>query len=353
MKKQLFILIVLIISVLRVQATVRTVSNHPSGGAQYSTLAAAYAAASNGDTLILEGTDITYQPNFGTGVAWAKSLVVIGAGFNPETSSGKNSRISSSGGYTVLFMSSGSSGSKFYGIEFTNAFDITESTSNIVFEDCKFNYYFDLTSVSFTNVTFYNCIIDYDSYDFFTSNGSTVASLTFMNCVFDCAIDGGNYPSIVLTFDHCIFLKTSGYVFNNVVSPIVLSSIFMNVSTVANSYTTGGTFNNNIARLASVLPPVGCGGSGNITLTDPLFTTYTLGSYYSNSFDFALQAASPGNDAGADGTDIGVHGGASTFSETGEPLIIPVIRSMTVSTAAVESGGTINITVTAGKPNVD
>lgn len=353
MKKQIFLSMLFTAFAFYAHATVRTVSNHPSGGAQYSTLSAAYAASSNGDTLMLEGTDIIYAADFGWTINWTKSLVVIGSGFNPSTPTNKRSKISASTSDSYLNLGAGVNGSKFYGIEFTNAIKVKSSISNVLFEDCNLASSFICTDVSATNITFNNCILDYNTYDAFNINASTTATINLNNCIIDGSIDALGNVSVVYTFDHCIFLKSSGDVFSNVKSPIVMNSIFMNTSSIASAATTGGVFTNNIARLATVCPPAGNTGSGNMVSTDPMFTTYTSGSQYSSTFDFGLQAASPGKNAATDASDIGVHGGSSTFSETGEPLIVPVIRTMTVLNASVESGGTLNVSVTAGKPNED
>ncbi|HJW30299.1 MAG TPA: hypothetical protein VJ508_13800, partial [Saprospiraceae bacterium] len=70
-------------------ATVRTVSNHPLGGSQFATLDAAYNAAVNGDTLLLEGTNLIYTK----ASAWAKALVVIGQGINTSKTNFKKTII--------------------------------------------------------------------------------------------------------------------------------------------------------------------------------------------------------------------------------------------------------------------
>jgi hypothetical protein len=64
-----------------------------------------------------------------------------------------------------------------------------------------------------------------------------------------------------------------------------------------------------------------------------------------------LQAGSAAIAAGSDGTDIGVHGGTNMFfSESGEVLINPIIREVSILNPTVTPSGTINVQVIATKP---
>lgn len=95
----------------------------------------------------------------------------------------------------------------------------------------------------------------------------------------------------------------------------------------------------------------GCTGSGNILGTNPNMVNYTLGNYYSKLHDYHLQPGSPAIAMATDGTDIGIHGGFSKFSERGEVLITPIIRSININQTNAAPGGTINVNIHAAKPN--
>lgn len=76
-------------------------------------------------------------------------------------------------------------------------------------------------------------------------------------------------------------------------------------------------FNNNVTFNVAdpLLPPLNSGtntntGSGNLQNTNPLFTNVPVNTNWSSSLDFRLQASSPAKNAGTDGTDIGITGGA-------------------------------------------
>ncbi len=141
MKKSILVML-LAIATITSFATVRTVSNSPFGGAQYSTLLAAYNAANNGDTLHVEGTNVAYT--LGQNGGWAKSLTVIGIGFNAvKQNPGKTfislaHSVSQSGQFSMF---AGGSGSSFYGINFTGIVSTVGGVSNVLFANCTFPSY--------------------------------------------------------------------------------------------------------------------------------------------------------------------------------------------------------------------
>jgi hypothetical protein len=157
-----------------------------------------------------------------------------------------------------------------------------------------------------------------------------------------------------LEFNHCLFLSTTGtQIFNNVYSAVIRNSIFMNrfpTGTFSSSYL------NNLCRVAGTFPPSPSNGntaSGNIEAIDPLFVNTPVSSLYNTLQDYHLQAGSAAIGTGNDGTDIGVHGGFTGFSESGEVLINPIIRAMSILNTSVVSNGTLNVQIHATKPDSD
>jgi hypothetical protein len=97
------------------------------------------------------------------------------------------------------------------------------------------------------------------------------------------------------------------------------------------------SFVNNISFGTGIdaLPPTGTGigntGSGNKPGEDPLFVNAPYNTAYSSTMDFNLQASSPAKNAGSDGTDIGITGGAYPvtsgnilFKPTSAPVIMQI-----------------------------
>lgn len=323
-------------------AATLTVSNHPLGGSQYNDLYAAHNAAANGDTLIVEGTDIIYYLNFN----WNKSLTVIGSGFNTNKQRFKKTNFVTYYGSEIK-LASGSAGSSFYGILFTNRVEIIENNANnLTFEDCEFKYSLITNNHICNNLVIRNCIFNADNTHNLVLPGTASSTVLVSNCVFDGFIGGHNNTTGAYIFENCLFLSTVR-IFNGVQYASISNCIFMN-------YFPGGTTNciylNNICRVAGTFPPSGNTGSGNIENTDPALVTYTFNGLYSTTHDYHLQTGSPCTAAGVGGTDIGVHGGTAKFSEYGEPLIAPVVRSMQINNTTVTPNETMNVDISASKP---
>jgi hypothetical protein len=339
-----FLLAILIICQVGL-AKVRTVSNNLEGGAQYTTLQAAHDASSNDDTILVSGSNTVYGMGF-----WSKKLVVIGEGFNTQkenfktTKFGKGSSGAGSGGSWSF--ASGGNGSKFYGIHFIN--ECTTCTyanglfcgTNNLFENCLMERWV----IAGNNVQYTNCIF----LQAMLLHG-TLIGVRFANCIFNAYLEGNTSVAQNTEVNHCLFLS-QGTLFGSLVGLTFKNNIFVNSSNF--SGITGATFKNNICRLSATFPPAGnTNGGGNQVGVDPLFVSYTFGSLYFASNDLDLQPGSPAIGAADDLTDIGIHGGYSHFSEYGEPLIAPVVRSVNIINPIVVPGGTMNVRVQASKPN--
>lgn len=332
-------------------ATVLTVSNLPLGGSQYSSLQDAYNAASNGDTLILEGTNIEYYLD--QWVLINKQLTFIGGGFNTDKENFKKTYIRNNNNNGEIRVGD-ASGSSFHGISFTGRLMFFYNVSNISFENCEFidayhNQGLLTNNVTISGMVFRNCIFGQDNGVNLWLGSTAVANISFFSCIFDGRINGSGNNLNVLLFDHCLFLGTNSP-FNDVNTATITNSIFMNAYPTS---ITNATFLNNICRVAGTLPPAGNSGSGNIENTDPLLVSYTLNSFSSPTHDYDLQSGSPGELAGSDGTDIGVHGGTAKFSEQGEPLITPIVRSVLITNPVIAPNGTLSVEVTATIPAED
>lgn len=334
-------------------ATILTISNHPAGGAQYSTLQEAYTEAIDNDTLLIEGTDIAYFLN--CQADWNKSLTVIGIGFNPNKQIAKRTKIRHTECWGELRLRTDASDSRFYGIEFMNAvWTPDQGTSNLLFENCRFNDIVSFDQRSATNFAFINCIFDRDNIEAlaFGRNGAAASGL-ISNCVFDGQINGNSSVNTSVVIEHCVFLNTTVAPFNGLHYAQISNNLFMNVFP---SGSLSSDYQNNLSAVAGTFPPDPANGntaSNNIENTDPLLVAYSSGELYAPAHDYDLQPGSPAIGAANNGTDIGVHGGISNFSETGEVLIAPIVRAMNILNNSVAPNGTLNVQVHASSPNTE
>lgn len=359
MKKTITLFFALAMATGTVSATVHTVSNNPAGGSQYSTLIAAYNAAANDDTLLLEGTNIAYEKT-NSSQPWNKRLVVIGIGYNTTKANFKKSKIKGEpGNANEFFLGAGGNGSKFYGIEFPTTGSspaITglnaQAVSNYAFYDCMMVGNVDFNSVPVSNLVFTNCIFNGVVALPYTSH--VMSNIMFTSCVFDVYLAANNNTGSLIV-DHCLFLRTSESLYS-LTGALIQNSIFYNTANYAYSNTLiGCTFLNNVCRLNGTFPPASGGAANvaanNLTNTNPNLVNAPFGNSYDPAHDYELQAGSPAIAAGSDNSNIGPHGSSTNFSETGEALIAPVMRSFNIYNTTVVPNGTLKIQFTSTKPN--
>lgn len=201
-------------------ATVHTVSNVPNSIANFSTIAAAMTAASAGDTIYVQPSNVIYPT-----VTVTKSLVFIGAGAWPEGQTGQRSTIPSFSLTNVA-----ASGTVIKGFELTSTTSIqtTVVLSNLTFE------YNRLISIAFSNAI-NNVII---RNNMFHTNSTGVISGTSI----------------------CTNVLVSNNIFRT-------TSTTGNILTLSNTSNNGNLFANNIVRHeAATVNPLR--GARNFTIID-------------------------------------------------------------------------------------
>ena len=347
MKTKIKIALISALLSLGAKATVLTVNN--MGGAQHGSLLSGFLAANNGDTLLVTGSLSSYSANDGLASGWYKNLVVIGTGYNSPRQVFYPTILSVAtvynGGNSLSISGNGSS--KFYGITFSNEVNVSVNSANIIFDGCVFEKNFTTlvnnTSFAANNSIFKNCIFKNTTLPSFDSWGC--GNIFFTHCIFYGALN-----AIILnsTFEHCVFLKDAGNLFGNLTNVIFNNCIFYGNAALA--FMSGCVFNN----CSSLNNTTGWSTSGNtanncLNATNPLFVGVAVGSTYSFSLNFNLQAGSPATGAATDGTDLGLFGGSSHFSNSGEPTALPVVREMNIQNSSVPVNGNVNVKVRSTK----
>jgi len=236
------------------------------------------------------------------------------------------------------------------------------------------------TTNTMSNVLIERCFFDGNDPGGWGRHGITVEggwnfckNDTIRNCIFYNSFIGINNSNIKkpeIYIHNNIFSNTyissnadlsSTYVRNNVFINSPNSSVFSasnmvienNIFYAANpSGCSGCAFTKNIGFLSSDMPGGGNIGSGNMNNTNPQFVNFPLtGAGFSFSYDFHLQANSPGKNAGTDGTDIGIYGGMMPFNVGANPHFPQMMTLTLPSGSSVPAGGTLNVHFTARKQN--
>jgi hypothetical protein len=346
---------------LNAKAAVLTVSNNPNSPGQYTTITAAITAASNNDTLYIHASATSYG-----GFTIGKKLTIIGAGWDGRFY--QLGQLKSQVGQINLdnVNPNNASGTIIMGLYVNGS--LVSNTNNVPFvTNVTIDRCFiggvggaSLRTASTaqngdnTNWTIKNCIID-AFLDLYT-NGNVVT-----NCIIKDMRSGSETSSNIFTNN--IIWSNQSNILGNLNNAIVSNNIFFNSGSTLFTLTTAGngnTYNNNIFfGYTGAIPQGNNSGSNNQINISPQFinapTTGATTPVLANApnFNWDLQTSSPGQNAGTDGTDIGVFGGANpfnVFSITGITTL-PQITQMNINNSTIPVNGVLNVNVIAKKRN--
>lgn len=292
-----------------------------SEAAFYTSLDSAIVHAQNGDTVYIPGG------NFSITVPVEKRLYIIGVGYNIDSTLATG-KTQINGELSILLEASNGS---LTGVYLSGSIYSVGNISNYLVQRCRigglklsssFNWSFIENNIQVTfqnsetgasNCFFANNIIDAYSY---TYGESGFTASIFKNNIFTySAWDYGYGP-----------IKATSSIFEN--------NIIFNTKRQGYYDNAGSAFYNNLFVVADPFywcP--GCWGSNNIVGQDPstIFGT-----------NYHLQPTSPGKNAGKDGTDIGIYGGAFPWKAGSVPSN-PHIQFENVS--GIDNAGNIHVVV--------
>lgn len=371
MKKSiLFLLITILACSLSVQAAIKTVSNNPGSPGQYTNLQTAIDAAGFNDTILVAGSTASYGS-----ISFGKPLVMIGAGYNNPN--GSNTTIESLTLTRQTYYIS-ASGTKLMGFivnnslnfngDFTGGTALTRTIDNVVIERCRLKGVINIgvngcQVQSFHNDTIRNCLIENNvTYSDPCSNYNYVKEYTnifFHNNIFNGSkfIMGYEQYGTIYMADlksfylrNNIFLTQISKILNFTKNMIIENNIFYGAEPQGG---TGCVFTKNLTYMClnNTIPGTGNLGSGNMVNQNPLFVSVPPQGGFSYSYDYHLQAGSPGKNAGTDGTDIGIYGGMMPFEVGANPYIPQMMETTLPSGSSVPAGGTLNLHFKARKQN--
>ncbi len=353
--------------------------NAPTGPNIYATVQAAHDAAVAGDIVFVQPSLTSYG-----GVTVNKQITLRGIGFN----TGKDLSYTSTVGDIALTNradnSSNASGTIIDGIAMNFLYignptgSFTYTLSNVTIKNStmnsiwRFTGYAPLQNITLTRNTIYFLLFVEASsdglqiYQNVITGGmqfGIVTSVPGAGNPCNCAVSaGGTLTSSIISNN--IFLQASNTIFNsNVSSLIITNNNFLGGNNVSGSRFLSGkltdaivsnnifhgcapnsstgsfernVFTNNLSfgTTNNALPPAGTGvgntGSNNLINLDPLFVNAPYNTAYAGTMNFNLQAASPAKNAGSDGTDIGITGGAYPIT-TGNILLGPTAAPVIMS----------------------
>ncbi|HPR33735.1 MAG TPA: hypothetical protein PLK12_16660 [Prolixibacteraceae bacterium] len=322
-------------------ATLIVSSYFPKPEGVYTTIQAAYNAASPGDTIIITPAEGEYA-----GITIAKEIHIIGNGWSRLSESVPNTKTS---GFTF---NAGAEGSSITGLEVNGMFDI--NTDNITVKRNKLYYIY--VQANCTNVVIIQNFISSDRFccswwetsiisiwentEVYISNNIIINTRTGSYGQYGIYT---SYPTNVIvcnnvfnTEDGAIIISMSGgnycphRVFNNIIkwgggTSGVAASYDENNHNMGNS-TQFGTINNN---------------QQNVDM-NTVFVDAT-------NHDYHLKEGSPAIGAGLDGTDCGIYGGAYPFVDNGRTWLPTITEVSVPAIVNINDGIDVSVKAKSGK----
>lgn len=339
MKKILFLSLLALLSFSVIWSQHVFTLDGGSGTRVYTSIDSAMKYAVDGDYLYLPGTIINIPP----GLMVKKRMNIIGAGHYPDSSVATGITVISG---SVHFWST-ASGSMIQGVFingniFLGVDPASSAAKNILVSRCNLVSIY-LSYEGTTNYGAENIIIKDNVFrgDFFLAK---VPNVLIENNFIEGTVVYGNGQVVV---KNNIFLRRTGNAVSTSSSIRFENNIFMASGGFFGGTNSNHQFYNNIFKEADVIGPSPTHQNNKFDVTN-LFVNQS-GPEFIYAHNYHLTADSPAKNAGYDGKDCGVFGGANPYKEGALP-VNPHIRSKTLP-SQTDTQGKINVQVTVSAQN--
>lgn len=275
--------------------------NNQGNGAPFLEINPAVAAASDGDTIYVEGSPTQYA-NFNV----SKQLVVIGEGyFLPQNGFATGGALEARTGAGTI----SASGAKLLGLYVNGSLSITSNTSNVIIESCR-----TLSGMSVNNGCS-NLVIIKNFFDgsLSFSGGAGTGHIISHNYIRTGVVSTGTGPSATIT--HNVINHSNSTTYIGLSNSTISNNIFIRPSATVAVPPTNSVFTNNVA-MGSLIPAT------NNTTGVELADIFVVANPSVNSpvdNNFFLAPGSPAEGAAADGSDCGMYGGMVPYRLSGLP----------------------------------
>lgn len=309
---------------LALTAATFRVNNTPGTSADFTSINAAITAASDGDTILVEGSVSAYAAF----TLSNKRLNIIGPGYglnaNPGTPANKQGAAIMSG--TSVVQTTGgpggtANGTLIMGLEFVTGLTI-QGASNVTIARCYFNTNNNANiQVNGPNNRISQCFFAGTSQPILLGSGAS--GTTIENCLFPqiSVPTSAGSPLSVIYFRNNL---SAGLSESSSTPAVVENNIFIGaVTPQANS-----SYRNNLASGFFASPSNGSGNVGGVNLSGVMPAFSSSGASFDGRY-LLHTTANAATNAGTDGTHIGPFGGANPYILSGIPPL-PTIDELSV-----------------------
>lgn len=313
----------------------------------YQKLDSAIMYTTNGDTLYISGGPFTYNNSISDVIAIDKELHLIGVGHNPDSTSSTNiTKISAS----ISFMM-GSNKSSLEGIFLEGniypGISSDEDVDNIIISRSNVGSLF-LGRLA-NNWSVRENIIKGGVYGSYSSSVIPYAQNNyFSNNIIEGQISSFSYNNVFAN-NICLFFAYNdiyGYSFStfaNIEGSIFQNNIFLMTGTYSNSSNFSCRFFNNLFVFDFEVTDGSLGQNNIINQVQSSIFISQNGNKFDYSHNYHLPPSSPGKNAGTDGTDIGIYGGAFPWKEGSIPFN-PHFQKIQIS-PTTDNNGNLNVNI--------
>lgn len=308
----------------------------------YTTFATAIAAASNGDTILIQPSSTTYGA-----ITVNKSVTVLGMGYAPELNNGETSGTSN---ITVS-----ASNVKIAGINVNGWVSPANNVTNLLVEDCWIGSGAYASAIGNADITYRGNVIRGLIYLNATPTNSLNITIT-NNLIQNLGSSALQYFNDTTIFNNNIIIGDqafTGYVIFYAPNNLVCQNntwLFTN-NALAQVDQTGGNpiiHNNSLTYHYGTPTITALNGTGNLDNQNPFFVNIPANNpYWAADNDYNLGASSNGNDAGTDGNDVGIFNGFYDFDMRGYPTELPYLTEMSIGNNMVPAGSSLNVNLKA------
>ncbi len=368
MKYKIFIAAIVMFFFLRTHATIRTVCNYPVNVAQYNDIQSAINASGNGDTILVQGSPVTYEP----AIVDDKRLTLIGPGWSPvrlvSPLTAKVKRITING--------IPSSGTEIQGFVFTEGSYygiITEQNQPVNDIRVIRNYFLGIgfsVSDGFGNGNGTTCkgyVVEgnyFETATFYIEVNNKFENSVIQNNIFYNSVMIGFQLCNAVLVNHNLFYRNgingSSTAFEACENLSIQNNIFSRSDPGGVNITSNCYFRNNLTYNTSTIAAWTINGNGddggnilnqNHQMADQVIINSTAGGA-NPLLDFTI-ATGPANNSASDGKDMGLLFDATgslnwTYSRNSR---LPYVYKVSIANNTIEPNATLNVSLEARKTN--
>ncbi|MEO8772080.1 MAG: hypothetical protein ABI402_18420 [Ferruginibacter sp.] len=348
-------------------ATTRTVCNYPLNVAQYNDIQSAIDASNAGDTILVQGSVVTYE----TAIIQDKRLTLIGPGWSPV----RNTAPLTAKVKRITINGTASSGSEIQGFVFTEgSYTGVTTEQNVTINDLRiirndFEYLSLNIADGFLNGNgeaycsgyviegnyFHNCNV-FLEFNNHLANSIIRNNLFLRSNILDFALCNN------VIVDHNIFYNDldnlSIPALSICTSLTVQNNIFCKMECGGDNTTDHCTFKNNITFGTSSIPAwtlnFNSDGGGNILGQNPnMVDQVSVNNGTDNPLLNFTIASGPANNSGSDGKDMGL-----LYDPTGSlnwnnsrTSRLPYVFNVNIANNTIDPNATLNVTIEARRNN--